>query len=514
MRLLLLAGVFTTLLRIDQAGGIPPDSAVVAELDGEIITVRDLLDSYEFGPAFVKRQNEPLRTHLQFMIYERLLALEGERLGADTTEFVLARARALEEDLAVAELYRRRVLANVSVTEADLDTAVVKGSTTIRLRWLYRENLPGADSAAGELARGISFDSLYGREQGSHQEAAERSLETTMLMLERDNPEFASRIGSMRSQEVSMPIEGPDGFYIVRLDEVWRNPLVTESEMRDLRRNARDILVQTRADALARDYVKAKMRTAHPVIKADGFNILRAYIADRGLSRDRQLEWEIPSAFMTEAGPMPISSSGEFLDRVLVSAGWLEIRIRDYIRWYDIRQFQFDRRSPGAFASSVRRSVWKMVQDRLLSNEAYELGLHRLPVVAHEAAKWRAKLLYLAARAEVGRRVSPDDSQARALYDARKGRFRDTEGEILSYEEVSQSIRYELMFEEENRLLNESLERLRREFPVLLHEEVLAPLSLTVPPEKGAVDVVWYRPGGTFPRVAFPTIDERWQSFR
>jgi hypothetical protein len=70
------------------------------------------------------------------------------------------------------------------------------------------------------------------------------------------------------------------------------------------------------------------------------------------------------------------------------------------------------------------------------------------------------------------------------------------------------------MFEQENAVLRESLDRLGREHRVLVYEEVLGPLSVSVPRETGAVDVVWYRPGGTFPRVAFPTIDDRWQSFR
>jgi hypothetical protein len=256
------------------------------------------------------------------------------------------------------------------------------------------------------------------------------------------------------------------------------------------------------------------MRAASPVIRADGFNVLRAYIADRGLSRDEQVRWEIPSTFMTEAGPMPIASSAELLGKPLVRVGREDITVLEYIRWYDIRQFQFNRRSPEAFASSVKRSIWKMVQDRLLSQEAYALGLHRIPEVEHESAKWRAKLLYLAARAAVGREVSVSDSTVMTTYEEARGRYRDASGKITPFEEVKQGIRYELLFEQENMLLRSSLDRLEREQRVLVHEATLRPLSARVPREKGAVDVVWYRPGGTFPRVAFPTIDDRWQSFR
>ncbi|MEK7249686.1 MAG: hypothetical protein AAB209_04605, partial [Bacteroidota bacterium] len=60
------------------------------------ITKQDLLDSYEFGPAFVKRLQNPLRKHLGFMIDERLLALEAGQLKYDTTNFVRERVAALE----------------------------------------------------------------------------------------------------------------------------------------------------------------------------------------------------------------------------------------------------------------------------------------------------------------------------------------------------------------------------------------------------------------------------------
>ena len=55
------------------------DSLIVATVGSYQISSDDLLTSFEFGPAFVKRSRDPLREHLKYMIYERLFALEGER---------------------------------------------------------------------------------------------------------------------------------------------------------------------------------------------------------------------------------------------------------------------------------------------------------------------------------------------------------------------------------------------------------------------------------------------------
>jgi hypothetical protein len=255
------------------------------------------------------------------------------------------------------------------------------------------------------------------------------------------------------------------------------------------------------------------MLAANPVIKADGFNILLAYIAEKGLSRETRLTWEIPATFMTEAGPMPIGTSGRFLKKTLATYGSGSLTVRDYARWYDIRQFQFNTSSLAAFNSSVKRSVWKMVQDRLLSREAYERGFNRLPTVSRDTEKWSTKLLYLAGRASALKSVSVSDSALKAEYERVKGRSIDAQGKIKSFDEVAGGLRITMLRAEEDRVLFRMLQRLQRETSVSINEPLLDDLATRAPSERGAIDVVVYKPGGTFPRVAVPTIDQRWQSF-
>jgi hypothetical protein len=54
---------------------------------------------------------------------------------------------------------------------------------------------------------------------------------------------------------------------------------------------------------------------------------------------------------------------------------------------------------------------------------------------------------------------------------------------------------------------------LRAEHPVTINEKLVEELAATLRPDPHAIEVKVYKPGGTFPRVAFPTIDERWQMF-
>ena len=315
---------------------------VVATVGHFSITAQDLLDSYEVGPAFVKRYPDPLRKHLEYMIFERLLALEAERKGYDTSLFVRARVAALEEDLTVEELYKDDVLSRVTVSNKEIEDGIRKERLSVHIRWLYAANKGEAKVLESELKRGVSFDSVYAVNCGK--DSSDRSLETTLLRLEQNTPELARSVAQLKTGRVSAPVEGPDGYYIVKLDRVWQNPLVTETENARLKGDVVRTLTASRADQLASAYVKGRMTGANPVIKAEGFNIIRALIADRGLTHDTRVQWEIPSTFMTEAGPRPIAYSQELMNRPLVAFDKRALTVGDYATWFDIRQFQLKTR--------------------------------------------------------------------------------------------------------------------------------------------------------------------------
>ncbi|MEE9289235.1 MAG: peptidylprolyl isomerase, partial [Bacteroidota bacterium] len=486
-----------------QIGPVSADTSIVASVGRFVITAHDLMDSYEFGPAFLKRKPDALRAHLEYMIYERLIALEAERLRYDTTRFVRDRVFALEEDLAVDELYRDEILSRVNLTEEEIGIGVVKARTNIRLRWIFTQDMFEATQIARKLEEGVPFDSLYALQFSPPERPDERVLETTLLELERNNPEFASQIAQIRSQEVTAPLEGPDGFYIVRVDEIWQNPLLTESEYQALKVEAVKVLRMVNADQLAKEYVHTMLIAANPVMKAAGFNIVRAYLAEKGLSRDTRIQWDIPSTFMTEAGPLPITASGEFVSRPLVSFAGQALTVRDYLRWFDIRQFQLKTSSLKSFNSSVKRTIWKMVQDNLLSQEAYWRGTDLRDTIQQETRKWEAKLLYLAGRSHLMRTITISDADVKRRFEEQQHQYVDGSGKLLSFDQARQHVWADLYREEERRVLLRAIQRLRKNYPVIVHEDIVRQLSSRIQRELSPIDVIFYKPGGTFPRVAF-----------
>jgi hypothetical protein len=189
------------------------------------------------------------------------------------------------------------------------------------------------------------------------------------------------------------------------------------------------------------------------------------------------------------------------------------LTVRDYLEWFELRQFQLKRSSLRAFNASVRQTVWRLVRDRLLSEEAYRRGLDRRDEVRRESGKWEAKLLYLACRAQLRRSVRVSDSLVANEYRGHRNRYRDAGGRPIPLAQVRDDLRKDLADREENVLLFRTLRRLKDSTPVTVDEAAVATLGAGLLPDSRSIDVLIYKPGGTFPRVAFPTIDERWQSY-
>src|SRR5512142_2430793 len=74
------------------------DSVVVAGVGNREITGQEFLLSYEFGPAFPKRGPDAKRRYLDFMINEKLLALDGYAMGLDSVSSAREMLQEIEGD--------------------------------------------------------------------------------------------------------------------------------------------------------------------------------------------------------------------------------------------------------------------------------------------------------------------------------------------------------------------------------------------------------------------------------
>ena len=99
---------------------------IVAQIGTLKITAEEFVYSYEFGPAFPKRKKNSKRTHLNYMINEKLLALDGYEKGIMEKEAAKEIYNDIESDLAAEEMFTKEILPKVKINDAEIEKVIEK----------------------------------------------------------------------------------------------------------------------------------------------------------------------------------------------------------------------------------------------------------------------------------------------------------------------------------------------------------------------------------------------------
>ncbi|MCH7773179.1 MAG: peptidyl-prolyl cis-trans isomerase [Bacteroidetes bacterium] len=266
---------------------------IVASIGPIIITAEEFSNSYEFGPAFVKRKKDSKNRYLKYMIYEKLLTLDGYSRNIDKEEEISSLIKDFESDLATEEMFKDDILNKIEISEKEIDTIVTQKQLELDIRWLYVESEEELKSYTNALQSEVKFDSLYQLQFEDSIYLDDRSMQINRYQLGKKNPELAEIIDTLPVGQVSNPIEADDGWYIFKIHNVWQNIITTESEMIRLRQESINALKKKKMDKLSDDYVNKLLLDQNPIIKIQSFNVLRAYLGLYNLTEDKYDEWNL-----------------------------------------------------------------------------------------------------------------------------------------------------------------------------------------------------------------------------
>jgi len=489
------------------------DTIVVARVGNLDITAEEFLLSYEFGPAFVKKHDNAKARHLNFMIYEKLMALDGYTRGFEKDQQVLATLKELEGDLATEELYRDDVLNQVSVDQKEIEEAIAKERIQLELRWLFTSNHEQLNQYLQRLAQGTSFDSLFITQLRDSVFADARSLSVTKFRLEDRNPEMARVVDTLAFGAVSQPIAAPDGFYLVQVTNISTNPVMTETGAAKLEYDLEQALIKRKADALSDQYADRMMRERDPVIVRQTFNVLRAILGKSILPPEKYNDWNLAAAVMSEAGPVDSVKASDYRNQTLVKLTGENFLLEDFWTWYQARQpyIRFNTASPQSYFASLQQIVWRSVRDRLLTAHAFERGLQNRPNVQRQKQWWEEKSVYARAKAELVQSLNLTDEQMQRCYAERNRQYRDKQGKLQPFERVKEQVREDCYAEELTKRSLHHLNLLKSKYPVQINQSALDRLPVSAESDPQAIDFIVAKKGGTFPRPGFPTIDFDWK---
>jgi len=494
----------------------PKFSAVIlAEVGPWNVTAQEFLLSYEFGPAFTKRSADSKKHYLTYMIYEKLLALDGYDRGLQSSRAVKEMLDELEADFATEELYKDDVLNTVHISDKEIERGVSQENVHLGLKWLFSPTKENIFQQAKLLQHGASFDSMFAFQCSDSLTEDEHSMQDTRFKLEMKNGALAAAIDTLTGGMTTLPIHAPDGWYIVKVVEAWTNPIITETENIKRHEDVRRALLQHVSDSLSDQYVHHMLLEQNPVIDKESFDLLQAHLGRKFLSAEKYAAWGMEKKLAVQKQHPNPDSVDLYRSNVLVTMKNGKFLLGDFLDWEKPRDpyVRLDTKSPRAYFASVEQLVWRMVRDRMLTAEAYQRGLQKRKSVAKQTKWWEEKLVYRAVKMEIDDSIKQDDSTLHKYYDEHEKDYRNDKGNVRPFAEVKDDVRHDaLAYDETSRLLHKILQ-LKQKYAVKVNDKTLKKLAVDEENSPKAIDVYIVKKGGIFPHTAFPSIDYDWQTW-
>lgn len=469
---------------------------IVAQVGPLNITSEEFIYSYEFGPAFPKRKENSKQTHLNYMINEKLLALDGYEKGILGQGTAVEIYKDIEGDLAAEEMFQQKIVPEIKINDVEIEKIIEKKQSEYQIRWLYAEDLPKLENYLMNLRIGISFDSLFKDQLNDSVLIDDRQLTSSLYNIYIKNSQFAQIVDTLDPGKISDPIHTDDGWYLIMIDNVWKNVITSESEFNKLKSESINAITKSKLDILSDQYVKDLFSDENPIIKRDVFNALRSYLGKFILTPEKYSEWELENKLEIALTNLELKKGDKYTALTLVTSKNKDISLDEFIIWYRNREqyVKFLKNDLVTFSKSTENLVWLMTRDKLLITKAYQSGYNNSEWVIKQAGWWKDKISYSVYRNELANSVTLNSEEKRLVDENKK-----TQSEILS-EELSKKI------------LRKVLE-LKKKYKIIIYEDILAKLKVSSENDKKAIDMYIVKRGNLIPRAAYPSIDNEWASW-
>jgi len=466
---------------------------IVAQVGSVKITAEEFIYSYEFGPAFPKREKNSKLIYLNYMINEKLLALEGYEKGVMKNELRKGLYADIESDLASEEMFKKEIVPKVKINDVEIKKVIEKKQTEYQLRWLHANDSPALKDYLTQLKNGISFDSLFTAQLSDSVLVDDRQLTTSLYNIYMKNPQFALIVDTLKAGKISDPIHTDDGWYIIKIDNIIKSMITGEAEYNKLKSEAVEAITKSKMDLLSDQYVKGLFEDENPIIKRDVFNVLRSYLGKFILTPENYSEWKLDDKLEVALSNLGLKRGEKYTGLTLVECKNRKISLDEFIIWFRNREqyVKFSKNELIAFSKSLEDLVWVMVRDKLLTDEAYQKGYNKSDWVKKQSTWWKDKISYSAYRNELANFITLNSEEQRLVSEKKQ-----SQSEIMSAE-LSKKILHKIL-------------ELKKKYKIVINEVLLNKIKVSTENDKKAIEMFIAKRGNLIPRPAFPSIDNDW----
>jgi len=227
--LVLLPGLYLT-GSASGSGGLS-ENDTLAVIGKKIITAGDFVESYKekIMQVGLTDNGEVRLNYLMNLVNDELLISEAEQRGLDKTEDAQKEYKRIRLQELLNAYTLKHISPTINITDDDLKELFAKLNTSIKVSHLYAPSKEKADSLYIELLNGKKFEDLA-RENFTDPELQKNGGALGYITIDEMDPAFEKAAYSIGMGEISEPVKTVRGYSLIRVEDIKRNPLLTENE--------------------------------------------------------------------------------------------------------------------------------------------------------------------------------------------------------------------------------------------------------------------------------------------
>ncbi len=388
------------------------DDIIVARVGSAEITAREFRERFELTPWPGKHKKGFLdvikEQFLYAMIAERVLAFEAENEGYAADPGIDMAMSRLERWYAKDKLYAEEVRKTILISEEDLREEFVRDQTDVFVSFLYFESPVEASVVWQSIRDGTPFDRIV-LENPDHMVQNHKVEWNTTV------PQLLYAVDTLEVGEVSEPIPTQYGYYIVKVESRFTNPLLTEASFRAQEKSLEKRLRTRLEKPQAREYVGDVIGDRRLEAHGRGIRLIGEQF-ERVLQRKRVYDVSDHHIIMFNDLDFDemIYALRDNLDVPAIQVleeDWSIKETLDRLRLYGV-WFEKD---PGVpLLPQLRDLLEELAVDEILAQKALGRNYHRHPDVRRELETWRIHYLAELYKRDLIRGLEVDED---AMYD-------------------------------------------------------------------------------------------------
>ncbi|MGB2869400.1 MAG: peptidylprolyl isomerase [Bacteroidota bacterium] len=365
---------------------LPTDT--LAKIGGAVISAEDLLERIELMPWPEKQklsQADSAKVKaLQSLVAEKVLALEGYKLGIDRDRTLGGLTDALEKLFIRDELYRREVRAKTQVTQQEMATGMKRFGSQRGVLLVRADSREHAETLFRKLSKAKDLLKSLASVSPKPAEVDSITMEFGGEDLALENAAFA-----LQKEKLSTPVKSDAaGWVLLYLTGERLNPdyktLGVEERVRRVERNIRERKEAGNAAKLYRNILAKKSARANgDMFNAVADTLLKVMIRDSA-------SIHIKSGFLLSAAVLDRCASllGPLRENALVEMEGGDLSVEAVIEMMKLDKFDVPKLESELFKTGLNRFVKRIAEEEFLTREGRKKNLQNTRRVQHDLGVW------------------------------------------------------------------------------------------------------------------------------